>query len=237
MTGKSLSCTDTGLTPNAPYTYTVEAYDVHDTLIETLSATVNSHETTVPKILVTADKPAVSPGSPVTAHVAIENASDLYAEDVTVTYDPTLFTFVSATSASAGLKIYHQSESTPGTLHLVVVSQGAQYGVHDSAQLVTLNLQAKNHSGKGTFTVSEGLVANSLGEEIVPTLGGTEVSVLTGDADVNGDGKVSLGDLGIAGHHMGMDKSQWTFPKADVDQNNAVDDFDLTAIVLALLSH
>jgi len=236
-TGTNLSCQDQGLTPGTSYTYTVEAYDANNNLIDSQFATVTAGGSTVPIVKVLAGSTTVPAGSTMTAQVVVDHAVNLYAEDVAVSYDPALFTFVSATPANEGLKIYHQSEETSGTVRLVVASQGAQYGLHDTATVLNLNFTAKDVAGKGNITVSKGLVANALGEEIVPTLGGTEFTVVRTDADVNEDGKVSLGDLAITGYQYGMDKSLWTFPKADLDGNDAVDDFDLSAIVQSILEN
>ncbi|MBL0386070.1 hypothetical protein JJB07_05330 [Tumebacillus sp. ITR2] len=234
--GANLWCQDEGLTPGTPYTYTVEAYTNDNFLIDSQKRTVTPGGIQVPKLTMEADHPSVSAGSSFTTGVKIELAKDIFAEDVTITYDPTLFSFDGAETAGAGLKIYQQSETWPGMIRFVVASQGAQYGLQDTASLLNLTWKAKTTAGKGTFAISQALVANSKGEEIVPTTGSIEINVLAGGTDVNLDGRTSLGDLAIASYQFGMEKSSWLYPKADVDQNEEINDVDLSAIVDAIFA-
>ncbi|WCN36515.1 cohesin domain-containing protein [Aneurinibacillus uraniidurans] len=193
--------------------------------------------TTAPTLDIQAPQTTVAGGTEFTTYAIVKNAKDLYAEDVKVKYDTNLFEFVKAEPASTGLHIYHEKQEAPGELRFIVASNGEQYGVNGEAQLLKLTFKAKNVPGKGKIDISAGLVADSKGTEVEPTVDGEEITVTGGfDADVNGDGKYSLGDVAIAGFHHSKDKAQWTNPKADVDKNDKVEDNDLVLIVQKILN-
>ncbi|MGC5324054.1 cohesin domain-containing protein [Brevibacillus sp. SYSU BS000544] len=167
----------------------------------------------------------------------INNASNIYAEDVKNGYDSTLFEFVKAEPSNNGLQIYHQETSSPGVLRFIVASKDEQYGINGSGkQLLKLTFKAKNTPGTGKVEAKEGLVADKTGAEIVATVSGKDITVVGGfDVDVNSDGKYSLGDLAITGFNFGKEQAQWTTPKVDVNKNSSVEDTDLSLIVDKIL--
>ncbi|BAU27618.1 hypothetical protein DFP93_102134 [Aneurinibacillus soli] len=184
-----------------------------------------------------APQTTVAGGTTFTTYAIVKNAKDLYAEDVKVKYDTNLFEFVKAEPASTGLHIYYEKQEAPGDLRFIVASNGEKYGVNGEAQLLKLTFKAKNTPGKGKIDIATGLVADSKGTEVEATVDGEEITVTGGfDADVNGDGKYSLGDVAIAGFHHSKDKAQWTNPKSDVDKNDKVEDGDLALIVQKILN-
>lgn len=193
--------------------------------------------TTAPTLDIQAPQTTIAGGAEFTTYAIVKNAKDLYAEDVRVKYDTNLFEFVKAEPANNGLHIYHEKQEAPGDLRFIVASNGEQYGINGEAQLLKLTFKAKNVPGKGKIDISAGLVADSKGTEVEATVDGEEITVTGGfDADVNGDGKYSLGDVAIAGFHHSKDKANWTNPKSDVDKNDKVEDSDLSLIVQKILN-
>ena len=167
----------------------------------------------------------------------LNNASSLYAEDVTIGYDANLFELFNVEPANTGLQIYHQETATPGVARFIVASKGEQYGVNGSEQqILKLTLKSKNTPGTGRVEVVSGLVADNNGTETVATVSGKDITVLAFDADVNSNGNCTLGDLAIASFNFSKESTAWTYPKVDVDNNTLVDDTDLTLIVQEILT-
>jgi hypothetical protein len=171
-----------------------------------------------------------------TLDVKLKNASDIYAEDLTVTYDTTLFELVSSNVGSAGLAFYNKDETTAGQLRYIVASQGEEYGINTDTAILKLTFKAKNVAGTGTFGISSGLVADSVGNEFTPELFGTDITVELSGADVNNDGKFSLGDLSIAAFDYLQLAANVSDPDSDVDKDTKVNDTDLNLIVDAILT-
>ncbi len=171
-----------------------------------------------------------------TVDVKLNNAFDIYAEDLTVTYDTTLFELVSSDVGSTGLAFYHKDEATAGQLRYIIASQGRDYGINEDTAIVKLTFKAKNVAGTGTIGISSGLVADSVGNEYTPELNGTDITVELNSADVNNDGKFSLGDLSIAAYDYLQVAANVSDPDSDVDKDTNVNDIDLNLIVEAILS-
>lgn len=171
-----------------------------------------------------------------TVDVKLKNASNIYAEDLTVFYDTTKFEFVSSAVGSAGLAFYHKGEATAGQHRYIIASQGRDYGINTNTAILKLTFKAKNLAGTGTIGISSGLVADSSGNEYTPALFGTNITVELNDADVNNDGKFSLGDLSIAAFDYLQLAGSVSDPDSDVDNDTSVNDIDLNLIVDAILS-
>lgn len=170
-----------------------------------------------------------------TVDVVLENATDIYAEDITVRYDTALFEFVSASTAAQGLTFYYQDEGTPGQLRYILASEGQAYGINGETALVTLTFRAKNTAGTGTIDFAAGLAADNHGNEYVPALTGKDITVIAADPDVNNDGQYTLGDLSIAAYDFGLTTGDLNDEDSDVDVSGTVDDLDLTLIVDAII--
>ncbi|MFD0620079.1 dockerin type I domain-containing protein [Paenibacillus sp. GCM10027629] len=90
----------------------------------------------------------------------------IYAQDLTITYDPTKVEFVSADSMKEGFTIVDQDRKS-GQVHLVAVSLGEGKGVTSDDKLLKLNWQAKSLSqnDSATITFSKMTVADNEGAE------------------------------------------------------------------------
>jgi len=55
------------------------------------------------------------------------------------------------------------------------------------------------------------------------------------DADVNGDGRYSIGDIAITAFNLNKPPENWSNNKVDVDLNKSVNIFDLRLIVQQIL--
>ncbi len=176
-------------------------------------------------------------GTTFETYAVIKGASNIYAEDMNIDYDESLFEFLDAEIVnSEGLKIYYNDTSVLGKLRFIVSSISAQYGLNDTSNILKITFKAKNIDGSGDILIESGLVADGNGVEIVPICSGKTFTVNRRNyGDVNNDGKFSLGDLAIAGRLMATLSDQWGSFEPDVDYNGSVEDLDLTTIVQSII--
>ncbi|UJF31335.1 PA14 domain-containing protein [Paenibacillus hexagrammi] len=111
------------------------------------------------------DGPAtVASGQPFDVTVGFQSVADsVYAQDLTVTYDPAKVEFVSADELKDGYMIVDQS-STPGTLRLITANVG---GGSIDGDLIKLHWKAVTtaQSANTEITISKAISANGQGEE------------------------------------------------------------------------
>lgn len=160
-------------------------------------------------------------------------------------YDDNVFEFVGVTTQSAisvndivqttttsAISIYHEDVNTPGKLRFIIVSKGESNAINDNQAILKLKFKAKNSSGYGQIRISNGLIADGYGNEFYTLCGGKTFRLL--NCDVNGDGRVSLGDLAITGRLYNNSYYYWQNSRADVNRDGRVDDMDLREIVRSI---
>jgi len=180
-----------------------------DVLLTGLYITVDSSGNN-PAILLTGDG-VVEAGDTYTAALSIdmpESVVDaIYAQDITITYDPNVFEFTNIDNVKDGLNVQVDSD-TAGIVHILLASLGGQNGISSDTDLLNLVFTAKNvPSIKSGIFVTEAILADGDGYEIEAEVSSID-EVLLVNADINGDGKVSVGDLGIIGRFYGEDVTQ-----------------------------
>ncbi|MDP5276148.1 VWA domain-containing protein [Chengkuizengella axinellae] len=169
-----------------------------------------------------------------TMNVWLKNGKDIYAEDFQITYDDTLFEFVSST-ISEGLEFYHQ-DGDIGILRYIIASQGRDYGISEDYELVQLTFRAKQVGGTGTFVIDNGLVADKNGNELIPEWSETEITVESWNTDINNDGNHSIGDLAIASYDLEVPYQEISDVDSDVNRDGEINELDLSEIVSAILN-
>ncbi|MDD9268119.1 family 10 glycosylhydrolase [Paenibacillus sp. GCM10023248] len=182
---------------------------------------------------------SVTKGQPFTVNVGLHNVtSGVYAEDITVEYDAAVMDYVSSVSLRSGVEIVSE-KSAPGTIRLILASQGAGSAISGNVELVQLAFQAKalEQTTSGTVAVSNVLLGDSQGREIAARPASARIEVVVPPpgkpGDANGDNRYSIGDLSFAAAHYGKDSTSpdWNRIKAaDYDGNGMIDIADLAAI-------
>lgn len=235
-TSSGTEYSDTGLLPGTTYQYTITTVDSSGNESAGVSVNITTEAPNNQNLALVIDaQDTVQANQEFTVDVVLENATDIYAEDITVRYDTALFEFVSASTAAQGLTFYYQDEGTPGQLRYILASEGQAYGINGETALVTLTFRAKNTAGTGTIDFAAGLAADNHGNEYVPALTGKDITVIAADPDVNNDGQYTLGDLSIAAYDFGLTTGDLNDEDSDVDVSGTVDDLDLTLIVDAII--
>lgn len=177
-------------------------------------------------------------GDSIVADLVINGASDLYAEDIKVTYDTTLLTYTGYEEVT-GLKVYSSSEITPGTLRFIVASQGETNVVNGTKTLVKLKFTAKA-AGEAHVDITTGRIADTTQEtDVTADQCGEKTITIESLLDVNRSGEFTLLDLAIDAWYHGKTVAQTdsTLYDADVIVDENIDDLDLTEIVNRMLQN
>lgn len=185
----------------------------------------------------------VLPGQEVTVTLGLDNLTKpVYAQDLTIEYDSDVFEYVSSAPATPGLSIVAEKKGD-GQLRILLASTGPSNAIIGQGEALNLLFKAKSvaQSTTGSIKVTGAIIADETGAEI--TAGSSSVAVtvraVSGiEGDVNGDGKVSLGDLAIVAAHYGKNRTSpdWeTAIIADVNGDGRIDIEDLALIASKLL--
>ncbi|RIX52389.1 hypothetical protein D3P08_12975 [Paenibacillus nanensis] len=162
---------------------------------------------------------------------------NIYAQRYAVDYDESVMEFVAMESLISGVAILEPSAAEDGTVHIVAASQGQGNSVTGNPDVVKLTFKARNVADKasGSIAVALAEISTGLGEESTPALVSSlvEITPAVSSGDLNGDDRVSIGDLAmIAAHYGKTDQSpDWNEAKiADVNRDGQVDLADLVFV-------
>lgn len=167
----------------------------------------------------------------------------LYALEMTVDYDANVLEFISAQSVRSGLALLN-SNNTAGKLRLIAASEGAAHGLEGDLDLIEFRFQAKNvtEDAATAVKITHAVAGNELGAEVsaLPSRADLIIHPISAGipADINKDGRVSIGDLGFIGAHYGKTSASldWAQIKhADLNKNEIIDLPDLAAVASAIV--
>ena len=176
--------------------------------------------------------------------------TEVFAQDITISYDDSLVEFVNAESLIDEVGIISMNLSTPGTVRLILASKGAEYGVIGTVELLKLQFRALNQAGTTTLpaeAIFHGdpiVLGSGLGEDI--HLDSVEVSVTINNptpviiSDLNGDGRISIGDLALIASHYGKTSASpdWaSIQHMDFNTDGVINISDLGVIATQLLNN
>ncbi|MBP1962250.1 discoidin domain-containing protein [Paenibacillus aceris] len=168
----------------------------------------------------------------------------VYAEDISLTYDPNVMEFTSAEPLLSNTSIVQTGNDGAGKLRLIVASQGAGHAVTGNVQLLKVNFKSKQVTEVLTTTiaVTNTILGDEHGNESKAANSSIGVQVTTIPAgipgDINHDGKVSIGDLGIVAANYGKTSASpdWaSIQHLDSNHDNKIDVTDLAFIAQKIL--
>ncbi|MFD0616122.1 discoidin domain-containing protein [Paenibacillus sp. GCM10027629] len=115
----------------------------------------------------------VAPGQTFDVTMGLSNVTQsvyqqMYAQDLTLHYDPANVKFDSVTSLNDEFKVIEQKEMVPGYIRIVAASVGANQGVPAQGDLLKFKFTVKSDTKATDTTVSAGdvVIANSEGNEL-----------------------------------------------------------------------
>lgn len=183
----------------------------------------------------------VDAGEEFVVRLGVSRVTDaVYAQDYVLNYDANLLDFVSAVSVKDLVSLV-ETQDTGGKVRLILASQGPAGAVTGSEQMLELTFRAKTiaQSATAAIAVESAKLADAAGAETL--IGASSISVNIEAAllgDVNGDDKVSIGDISMAAAHYGKTtaSADWQVAKAaDVNRDGKIDIGDLAAIAMKML--
>lgn len=208
----------------------------------TATATLQVHVRDEQPTAVLTGPTTVLTGQPFTVNFGLRSVtSNVYAQDITIEYNPAIADYVSSTAVKTGVEIVSEKADS-GKIRLILASPGS--AVSGTAELVKLSFQAKGvtQTTAGTISVTGALLGDEQGREVQARPATLHVEVITPPpglpGDSNGDNKFSIGDLSFAAAHYGKNNHSpdWNQIKtADIDGNNMIDIRDLAAIAQKIL--
>lgn len=163
----------------------------------------------------------------------------VFAQDLTVSFDPGKLRFVNATSVKEGVVILEPKDVAPGKVRMLVFAEGT--GVSPDGEWLKLHFVALNvnESTSGSISLSDVTIANGEGEELAIAGAAHEVRITkVGSGDVNNDERVTIGDLAIVAAAYGKteDSPDWaTHSKADLNGDGKVDIEDLAKLARMII--
>ncbi|MDQ8735154.1 glycoside hydrolase N-terminal domain-containing protein [Paenibacillus sp. LHD-38] len=188
---------------------------------------------------------SIASGKTFTVGVGLKSVTkSVYAQDFRLSYDADRFDFVSAEAVKDGVQLLESKHSSPGVLRLILASVGAGHAVTGDAKVLDIVFSAKETSqtAVGNVAITAAELGDAEGSESSVGLASMEIEVtpeVKGNSeDVNGDGKVSIGDLGIIAKHYGKNSSSpdWAQIKhADINGDDTIDLIDLAAVARKML--
>jgi hyaluronate lyase len=166
------------------------------------------------------------------------------AQDITMAYDHQVMDFSAAKSLIPGVSLIEPIQQSPGHLRMIIVSEGVTNAVYGEEQVIELTFRAKEvaEQKRGVISVTRAILADMQGEE--KTAANAEVSIQVHAAepgipgDLNGDQKVTIGDLAIVaasyGKHTGS--PDWAqVKKADINGDGVIDIKDLAEVAAKII--
>lgn len=189
---------------------------------------------------------AVSGDQTFTVNMGLNHVKNpAYALDISLTYDADRFEFMSVDPIMEGIDIVGLRQEAEGKLRLIVASGGADNAVVDDAQLLAFTFRAKTaaQNAEGSIAVTNMVLGDAQGNEHIGKNSIIHIEVTSVNPgikeDLNGDGKVSVGDLAIVAAAYGKTSADadWEEVKrADLNGDGFIDLQDLVAVALKIVA-
>ncbi|WP_422657062.1 alpha-L-fucosidase [Paenibacillus sp. EC2-1] len=187
----------------------------------------------------------VKGGEPFTVKVGLNNVSEqIFAIDMTIQFDEQTMEFIAADSLVEGVQLVETVTKVPGQVRMIAASEGAEHAVKAAADILNLEFKAKESAGGSSskITISNMTLGDENGTETKALASSITFDITTDtpgySGDLNGDGKVSIGDLGIMAAHYGKESTStdWTKIKhADLNNDGKIDIADLAALARKII--
>ncbi|KRE98454.1 hypothetical protein ASG89_05475 [Paenibacillus sp. Soil766] len=175
-------------------------------------------------------------------HVSSRAEDAVYAQELLINYDADKLDLHNAVSKKEGLTVLGFKKVAPGQAHILLASLGAANTVTTDGDLLTLQWKALQTTDSTSISMSPARIANAKGVETLLAPVAFDVQVTGGGTptspDVNADGKVSIGDLGILAFSYGLSSSSpnWAeIQKLDLNHDGVIDIVDLAALARAII--
>jgi hypothetical protein len=185
----------------------------------------------------------VKPGEEFTLNIILNNLIEgVYAGDIILNYDDSLFELKSCDETGDLVKIVHTKKEQAGSVRAILATEGIAMN-EGRVLLFNLDFIAKDTdtSESGSFTISKvdfGIMPGGM----VYSASSTGIDILVKKSwkagDVNKDDVINVGDLAICAYYYLVSEGDpdWNLAKsADVNNDGIIDIFDLSFIAQLVL--
>jgi len=236
-----------GLTPDTAYTFQVQAGDAAGNWsADGPTITVKTFQVVSPVSAsgTLTGLPTVQEGKGYELSFGLKQVTgEIVGEDMTIGFDPALFQFVSAESLLPNVAIVTQKVNADSVRLILVGTGGSGGAVTADGMVLKLRFIAKSPSpdqqAEGRFTVQQNVITNIKGLESEVVTAPHSVTILAIEpGDLNGDGKISIGDLGILVGMYGKTHADpdWSlYEAADLNKDGKIGLIDLTMIARKII--
>jgi len=170
---------------------------------------------------------------------SVDTKVPLTALYATINYDAEYFEFRKVDSVLEGAMILAYDADVPGKVRVIIGTEGKGKEIIGAKDIFSVTLEAKKSFNLSEISGVNIEVSDANGTIIgVDNVSKTVVMEESVPGDLNSDGEVNIGDLGIAAGFYGVDKDdpEWTdAKKADVVSDGRIDISDLIYIVVKIL--
>ncbi|SNX53513.1 5'-nucleotidase C-terminal domain-containing protein [Thermoanaerobacterium sp. RBIITD] len=162
---------------------------------------------------------SVNKDSDFTVSVALAGVSQaVYAQDFTMNYDANMFDFNGLDNVNENVAQYVYAK--PGSIRIFLVSKGGGNAITKDSHLFDLKFRAKWTAGNSDISISKAVMADDGKNEFEALASKVTVNVSMG-YDLNNDGEISFGDLGVIAKYYGLTKDSAKWNEAQIaDLNN-----------------
>ncbi len=234
--------TDTSVQAGNTYYYIVKAFNSADSYATSAASNTASITFEAPRALldVVIDPDSIKVGDTFTANIALKNVNNIYAEDFSLSYDPTLVEYAGYEEVT-GYKVYNETKTTPGALRFIVASQGKSFAITGNQTIVKLKFKAIA-AGSAKIDALKARIADTTQEVDLETANVLEDTVLIEAPrflDVDRSGQYTLLDLSLDAFYFGLSATDTNKDLYDADQteDNKIGDDDLTYIVNQIMQN
>jgi len=180
----------------------------------------------------------VQVNQPFQVRVTLQNVKEsVYAQDITLAYDPQVFAFITAKSAIDGVELITTAHDTPGQVRFIAASQGAGHAIQGNAQVLELTLKAIHPStAPGKILLTKASLGHAQGQESLAAPSSLSIQIKSesgASPDLNHDGKVSIGDIALAAVNYGKTSADadWNLVKhMDLNGDDKINILDLSIV-------
>lgn len=158
------------------------------------------------------------------------------AIDFSVSYDPEHFEYIGYTSkdglyTTVGQSVYQDVYQDKRVL---IGTIGSVNVISEDSDLITLNFRPKSMAYKTPFILHSAKASTITGLVFTPEVTSKEITIAN-IYDVNKDGLINIGDVGIVSYNIGNDAIEHYY--ADINRDGVIDTNDIDILMKYILNN
>ncbi|OMF29821.1 hypothetical protein BK133_17655 [Paenibacillus sp. FSL H8-0548] len=157
-------------------------------------------------------------------------------QDITVNFDSEKLSLAGVSSLKAGESVIERQELEPGKVRILVTAQGEGLAANGDSLKLTFQTSVLQEAGEAIVTLTGTTFESGNGAKLTFNDANHKIQIAAASSlsgDVNGDSRISVGDLAIvaAAYGKASDQPNWAqYQKADLNHDGKVDIADLAIL-------